>query len=54
VVGEKLDSSVYIYYRRFGEYFICVVAKYLNGDGFIITSYKTDRIKRGEVVWKRK
>jgi len=52
VVREVLDPSVHLYYRRFGEYFICVVAKHLNG--FIITSYRTDRMKRGEVVWKRR
>ena len=54
VVREKLDPSVYLYYRRFLEYFICVVAKHLNGDGYIITSYKTDQVKKGEVVWRRK
>ena len=54
VVREKIDPSVYLYYRRFVEYFICVVAKHLNGEGYIITSYKTDQIKRGEVVWRRK
>jgi len=53
VVREKLDPSVYLYYRRFGEYFICVVAKHLNEDGYIITSYKTEQIKRGEVIWRR-
>jgi len=55
VVREKLDPCVYLYYRRFGEYFICVVAKHLNGDGYIITSYKTDRIKKGgEMIWQRR
>lgn len=54
VVREKLDPCVYLYYRRFEEYFICVVAKHLNGDGYIITSYKTDRVKRGEIIWQRR
>jgi len=54
VVREKIDPSVYLYYRRFDEYFICVVAKHLNEDGYIITSYKIDNVKRGEVVWQRR
>lgn len=28
---------------------MCVVAKHLNGDGFIITAYITDKIKEGKV-----
>jgi hypothetical protein len=28
VVREKIDPSVYLYYRRFLEYFICVIAKH--------------------------
>ena len=53
VVRAKLDPRVYLYYRRFGAYFICVVAKHLNGDGYIVTSYRTDRLKKGEIIWQR-
>ena len=53
VVKERIEPSVHLYYKRFARYFICVVAKHLNGKGYIITSYKTDRVKRGEVVWRR-
>jgi hypothetical protein len=34
-------------------YYLCIVARHLNGDGFIITAYITDKIKEGEVVWKK-
>ncbi|HID26933.1 MAG TPA: DUF4258 domain-containing protein [Methanosarcinales archaeon] len=52
VVRERIDPSVYLYYRHYRDkYFICVVAKPLNGDGYIITAYLTDHIKRGEVVY---
>jgi len=54
VVKEKVDPSVYLYYRRYrAEYFVCVVVKHLNGEGYIITAYITDRIKRGEIVYEK-
>ena len=42
------DFNVYLYYRKVKENYNCVVVKHLNGDGFIITTYLTDRIKAGE------
>ena len=50
IIRERIDPSIYLYYRRFDKYLICVVTKHLNGDGYIITSYRTDRIKRGETI----
>ena len=50
VVKERIEPSIHLYYKRFARYFICVVAKHLDGKGYIITSY---RVKRGEVVWRR-
>lgn len=47
------DPDVYLYYSHYMTYYICVVARHLNGDGFIITSYITDKIKEGESIWKR-
>ena len=47
------DKSVYLYYIRWEKYYLCVVAKHLNEDGYIITIYVTDKIKEGEQVWKR-
>ncbi|MGB5772139.1 MAG: tetratricopeptide repeat protein [Crocosphaera sp.] len=45
------DPNVYLYYKPYLPYFICVVARHLNGEGFIITAYRTNRIKIGENVW---
>jgi len=28
-----------------------VVARYLNGDGFLITAYRTNKIKEGTLLW---
>jgi hypothetical protein len=48
---SKSDPDVYLYYKIYPPYFICVVARHLNGEGFIITAYRTNRIKIGENVW---
>jgi|YelNatPaOPRAMG01_1025707.scaffolds.fasta_scaffold205474_1 hypothetical protein len=50
---SRCDTSVHLYYRRVDDKLICVVTKHLNKHGFIITVYLTDKIKRGEVVWKK-
>ena len=47
------DPNVYLYYSPHMTYYICVIVRHLNGDGFIITAYITDKIKEGESVWKR-
>ncbi len=49
---SRIAPTVYLYYRPEPPYFLCVVARHLNGEGFIITIYRTDQIKRGELVWK--
>jgi len=49
------DSSVIIYYGRLNKKeFVAVVVKILNGNGFVLTSYVTDFIKEGEIIWKTK
>ncbi len=59
---EIIKQSVYapnveLFYKYYkdmyaGKY-ICVAIKILNEDCFISTSYITDRIKSGEIVWKK-
>ncbi len=44
------DDKVFIYYKRQKKHFVAVVCKHLNGEGYIITTYITDRIKIGEIV----
>lgn len=48
------DENVYLFYKveRPGRW-LCVVAKRLNGEGFIITVYPADAIKEGETVWRK-
>jgi len=50
---SRYDSSTYLYYRRLDDMLICVVAKHLNEEGFVVTAYLTDKIKRGEGVWRK-
>ncbi|MDI6801360.1 MAG: hypothetical protein QMD01_04825 [Thermodesulfovibrionales bacterium] len=47
------DSDVYLYHSSYMRYYICVVVRHLNGGGFIITAYITDKIKEGESIWKK-
>lgn len=47
------DPSVHLHYRSEPStpYDVCVVVKHLNGQGFIVTAYRTDRVKEGERIW---
>lgn len=51
---SRSDRAVYLFYKpeRPGRW-VCAVAKRLDGDGFLITTYPTDAIKEGERVWPR-
>ena len=51
---SRSDTAVYLFYKteRAGRW-ICAVAKRLNGDGFLITTYVTDAIKEGTQIWPR-
>jgi len=50
---SKSDQSVYLYYKNYGKLSLVVVAKHPNGEGFIITSYFTDKIKEGKQIFER-
>ncbi len=48
---SRSDPAVYLHYGSEPPYLICVVARYLNGEGFIITAYRTNKIKEGTLLW---
>jgi hypothetical protein len=54
VRASRIDPSVYLFYRleRSGRW-LCAVVKKLNGNGFLITTYPTDAIKQGELIWSK-
>jgi len=35
---SKVDQSIFLYYKEWGDYFLCVVVRHLNGDGYIVTA----------------
>lgn len=48
------NPDAFLFYRAESpSCWLCVVAKRLDGEGFVITAYPTDAIKRGELVWKK-
>ncbi len=49
---SKEDPRVYLYYSRYGKYYMCIVCKHTNDEGFIITAYLTDAVKKGERVYE--
>lgn len=49
---SKQDPRVHLYYKNIGKVFVCVVADHINTkEGYIITTYLTDRIKEGEQIY---
>lgn len=51
---SRSDANVYLFYReQFIQRWFCAVARRLNGEGFLITTYPTDAIKAGEIIWRR-
>lgn len=50
---SKKDNSVYLFYRKINTKHLCVVVKHTGREGFIITSYLTEKIKEGELKWKK-
>ncbi len=51
--GSRKDKEVYLFYSGGQPRWLCAVAKKDGMDGFLVTAYPTDRVKIGEVVWKK-
>jgi len=45
------DEDILLFYGAKEKYWIVVVVRRLNGEGFIITAYRTDAIKEGRRVY---
>lgn len=51
---SKSDATVYLFYRTAGQKrWVCAVAKRMNGDGFLVTAYRTSAIKEGMQIWPK-
>lgn len=56
IKASAYDETVIIYYKESeikGYKFLAIVVKVLNGEGFILTAYKTNNIKEGRLLWKK-
>ena len=52
ILRSRNDLAVYLFYRlERPKRWTCAVVKRLNGDGFLITTFPTDAIKEGELIW---
>ena len=59
VIRSKTDSSVELFYKHYrttpvSEKFLWIVVKTSKDGNFAITSYYTDRIKGGNLLWEKK
>jgi hypothetical protein len=59
IVKSHTDSQAELFYKRYsgtpvGEKYLCAIVKTVDSDSFILTSYFTDTIKRGEKLWTKK
>jgi len=58
-IRESLkDKSIWIYYKKYSktpvtQKYMLVVVKVLNNEGEVITAFFTDRIKKGEIIWRK-
>ena len=51
---SRRDPNVYLFYRGMARRrLVSVVARKLNGDGFLITAYPIETMREGETIWKR-
>lgn len=49
---SKHDAAVLLFYRRDGhKRWLCAVTRRLNGEGFLVTAYRTENIKEGNPLW---
>mgnify|MGYP001563736369 CR=1 FL=1 len=46
------DKNIFLYYKRFDKLY-CMVVKHMGIEGYLITSYPTEKVKEGEIVWTR-
>ena len=58
IMKSNHAENVWLYYKHYqttpvSEKYLCVIVKILNKEGFIITSFFTDRIKKGEKIWEK-
>ena len=51
-------AEVWLFYKLYAktpvtQKFMLVAVQILNGEGFIVTAFFTDKIKKGDLIWKK-
>ncbi len=47
------DPYIFLFYKKEDTKYLVVVVKYLNGSGFVVTIYKTSKVKhKGKLIWR--
>lgn len=59
IIRSRTDPQVELFYKHYlstpvTTKFLCVVLKVLTDDNFIITSFFTNTVKKGDVIWEKK
>ena len=49
---SRIDADVYLHYRKVDRLY-CVVAKQRDQNGFLITTYPTEKVKEGDTIWTK-
>ncbi len=50
---SKRDELIFLFYAEDIKYWLCVVTKKIENEGFLVTAYLTDKIKEGEILWQK-
>jgi len=59
IAAEGATKDTKIYYKFYqstpvaSSKYLVVVIRVLNEEGFIITSYFTERVRRGKILWRK-
>jgi hypothetical protein len=53
------NSAVWLFYKLYPKTpvttkYLLVIVKVSNEEGFIVTAFYTDKIKKGDLIWKKK
>ncbi len=50
---SRIDEHIFLYYKRESDKLYCVVARHEGEEGFLLTAYRTDKVKEGDIIWKK-
>ncbi len=59
IIRSRTDPNAELFYKYYDitpvtKKYLCVIIKVMTDDLFLITTYFTDTVKRGEMLWERK